>query len=95
MRPQTTKQTTLMPRTSTPKLQGLLMTTQLLQQTAAQANLPPFIYAQETLNATHAQMFAQWIDAKSTELFELSMNYSGIQLLNETYQVYLAKVCDD
>lgn len=79
-------------KTSTSKsASGLILTSPLLQQAIQQANLPPFIYAQETLNQTHANMFAHWLDAKSEELFELSMNFSGFKLLNETYNVHLAK----
>jgi hypothetical protein len=52
---------------------------------------PPFIYAAETLNQTHAHMFKGWLDAKAADLFELSMNYSGYKLLNATYSVQLRK----
>ena len=50
---------------------------------------PPFIYSNETLNETHAQAFKHWLGGKSTELYELSMNYSGFHLLNATYNVQL------
>ena len=31
--------------------------------------------------------FLSWLDSKSDELYELSMNYSGYKLLNETYNL--------
>lgn len=78
-------------RTSTSKSlsSGSILSSPLL--TGQQANLPPFIYAQEMLNQTHANMFSQWLETKSSELFELSMNYSGFKLLDETYKTYLYK----
>lgn len=79
-------------KTSTSKsASGLILTSPLLLQTVQLANLPPFLYADEKINQTHADMFSKWIDSKSNELFELSMNYSGFKLLNETYQVHLSK----
>lgn len=79
-------------KTSTSKSHGSILTPgSILLQVQQQANLPPFIYAQETLNQTHANMFAQWIDAKSAELYELSMNYSGFKILDETYKANLLR----
>ncbi len=52
---------------------------------------PPFIYASETINQTHANMFKSWLDTKALDLYELSMNYSGYKLLNATYNVQLRK----
>ncbi|RNA36114.1 Voltage-dependent calcium channel subunit alpha-2 delta-4 [Brachionus plicatilis] len=43
------------------------------------------------LNATHGDMFKKWIDTKSDSLFQLSMNFSGYNLLNETYNVHLRR----
>jgi hypothetical protein len=45
----------------------------------------------ETLNQKRADSFKSWLDAKSNELHELNMNYSGFSLLNETYNFYLRK----
>ncbi|RNA43658.1 voltage-dependent calcium channel subunit alpha-2 delta-3 [Brachionus plicatilis] len=59
---------------------------------SATASVPkPFNYSSESLNQTHADMFKDWIDSKSTELYELSLNYSGFKLLNATYNVQLRK----
>jgi hypothetical protein len=52
---------------------------------------PPFIYATETINQTHANMFKRWLDRKAFDLYELSMNYSGYKLLNSTYNTQLRK----
>ncbi|CAF0767753.1 unnamed protein product [Brachionus calyciflorus] len=41
------------------------------------------------LNQTHANMFKTWIQVKSSELYDLSMNFSGFNLLNDTYNVKL------
>lgn len=49
----------------------------------------PYHYATETLNKTHANLFKNWLDVKSTELYEMSVNYSGFKLLNETYNLQL------
>ena len=43
------------------------------------------------LNATHAEMFKKWINTKSDTLYQLSMNFSGYNLLNETYNVHLRR----
>ncbi|CAF0767770.1 unnamed protein product [Brachionus calyciflorus] len=51
----------------------------------------PFNYSSESLNQTHAEMFKNWIDKKSNELYEMSMNFSGFRLLNATYNVQLRK----
>ena len=59
--------------------------------TAHSAFTSPFISSTETLNKTHANMFKSWLETKSDELFELSMNYSGYKLLNETYNLQLRK----
>lgn len=45
--------------------------------------------ASSRLNQTHGGQFKAWIDAKSNELFELTRNYSGFQLLNHTYNTRL------
>lgn len=56
------------------------------------ASVPkPFNYSTESLNQTHANMFKNWLDSKSTELYELSLNYSGFKLLNATYNLQLRK----
>jgi hypothetical protein len=55
------------------------------------SNIQPFIYSSETLNQTHSNQFKKWINIKSSELFELTKNYSGFKLLNETYNVHLRK----
>lgn len=60
-------------------------------QSAASSIQPPFTYSSESLNQTHANMFKNWIDSKSNELYELSMNYSGFKLLNATYNIQLRK----
>ena len=49
----------------------------------------PYTYSPEKLNQSHADIFANWLDQKSDELYELSMNFSGYKLLNETYSVKL------
>lgn len=80
------------PKLSTSKsATGLILTSPLLLQSVQMANLPPFVYATEGINQTHANMFSRWLDSKSSELFELSMNYSGFKLLNDTYYVHLSK----
>ena len=43
------------------------------------------------LNKSHATHFKTWLDSKSNELYELSMNFSGYKLLNETYNTHLIK----
>ena len=49
----------------------------------------PYSYASERLNQTHADIFGKWLDKKSEELYEMTMNFSGYKLLNETYSVKL------
>ena len=49
----------------------------------------PYVYASERINQTHADMFGNWIDKKSEELYEMTMNFSGYKLLNETYSIKL------
>jgi hypothetical protein len=49
----------------------------------------PYTYASERLNQTHADIFDKWLDKKSEELYEMTMNFSGYKLLNETYSVKL------
>ena len=43
------------------------------------------------INQTVADSFSNWIDVKSDKLYALSMNYSGFNLLNETYNIQLRK----
>ena len=45
----------------------------------------------EILNQERANSFKNWLDDKSEELHELNMNYSGFNLLNETYDKFLKK----
>ena len=46
---------------------------------------------EELLNQDIADTFKTWLDSKSNELHELNMNFSGYNLLNETYNVNLRK----
>lgn len=55
----------------------------------AHTTTPPYHYAHETLNKTHASLFKNWLEVKSVELYQLSMNYSGFKLLNQTYNLEL------
>jgi hypothetical protein len=75
---------------TTPKAQSpkIITSPQLFFNTPQAA---PFTYSDERLNQTHANMFSKWLDSKSDDLFELSMNYSGFKLLNETYNIHLRK----
>jgi hypothetical protein len=57
---------------------------QQLQQQLERAREP-------IINATYAEAFKNWINVKSENLHELSMNYSGFTLLNQTYNVQLRK----
>lgn len=43
------------------------------------------------LTQKHASQFKTWLEVKSTELFSMTRNYSGFQLLNHTYNVRLPK----
>ena len=76
-------------QTTSAKL-GSKLTSQMLSLTNTPMS-PPFTYATETLNQTHANMFKNWLDSKSVDLYELSMNFSGFKLLNETYNIQLRK----
>ena len=56
---------------------------------ASSMSSAPYTYATERLNQTHADVFSKWLDKKSEELYEMTMNFSGYKLLNETYSVKL------
>lgn len=47
--------------------------------------------AASRLNKTHAGQFKAWLEIKSSELFAMTRNFSGFELLNETYNVRLPK----
>jgi hypothetical protein len=104
---QTTKTSTKLPGAArlqtTPKSQHTKAQHTKAQYTKAQQTKPQqasayhnqqqsiFSMSSETLNQTHAAMFKSWLDAKSSELYELSVNYSGFKILNTTYNVRLRK----
>lgn len=41
------------------------------------------------LNQEHANLFKEWLDYKSDQLYEMSRNYSAFKLLNETFNTKL------
>jgi hypothetical protein len=45
----------------------------------------------QSLSKVHAMAFKSWLDSKSSELYELSMNYSGYKILTFTYNSKLRK----
>ena len=73
--------------TTTSTMQPPLTTTP--RKTTDKTTPPPYTYTAEKINQTHGDMFANWIDEKSEELYEMTMNFSGYKLLNETYSVKL------
>ena len=76
-------------KTTTKTTTAKIETPNFLSPTASVPN--PFNYSAESMNQTHADMFKNWLDSKSTELYELSLNYSGFKLLNATYNIQLRK----
>jgi len=88
-----TSKTQLKSQASTKNTQPQMVTTTPHIHTTfpINSNIQPFIYSSETLNKTHSNQFKKWINIKSSELFELTKNYSGFKLLNETYNVHLRK----
>lgn len=51
----------------------------------------PTTESSSTLNQTHANLFRSWIEVKSNELFSMTRNFSGFELLNSTYNIRLPK----
>lgn len=51
----------------------------------------PVSESSSTLNQTHANLFRSWIEVKSNELFSMTRNFSGYELLNSTYNIRLSK----
>lgn len=79
-------QITLAPKTTQSTIQG---TSVASSSSHGHTSTQPYHYAHETLNKTHANLFKNWLDVKSNELYQLSMNYSGFKILNETYNLQL------
>jgi hypothetical protein len=45
--------------------------------------IPPFVHSNETLNGKHGDVFAGWIKRQSDKLYQMSLDYSGYNTLNE------------
>ena len=44
------------------------------------------------LNEEHANMYSQWLDTISSHLYSLTLEYSGFNMINETYNIDLLQV---